>query len=496
MLEALFYGTFISEDKLTIKRALYLLVIWLGLPLVVVHLVLNTFVGGMFQLMLTGYSDVAKVTYRQPYYTWTGDIGLRDLNIAPLQAGSDFSPLTANDVLIDMPSWGVLMQVAGALNSADTGSEEHVDESMAFIDKIDHVGIHFRGLKAEFDDGLPDALSYFGLSSAAPFEAEGCVGDVYWSGSEVGSMGIADNGVDLNFTLSTNAKDGLVVLKGTLDAPSASKVDFEQHYKSGRLSEFIDSDEKQRIPSYQLIEVRDAGFIKARNAFCAKRDGVSPDEFVERHIQSIQRLLLMQGFHAGVSLETIYRAYLNNGYLKIEAKPNGNIRMQDYGHYAPADQFKLYNASVSTSGINPSVLQMEVVPAKTIPYNFEGSTWDWVAEEIANPEAGLGNQSGARRASLSGRGSLFDPAAPAPPVADAAKPVEEVAVVDEKAIAFSDAGKHIGARVVVITIHGDKRRGEIETASGKDIGLRVYVGQGYAIQHIERNYIRSIEKVY
>lgn len=494
MLEAIFYGTFISEDKLTIKRALYLFFMWLGLPLVVVHMMLNTFVGGLFQIMLMGYSDVAKVTYRQPYYTWTGDIGLHDLNIAPLEDSSDFSPMTAKDVRVDMPSWGVLMQVAGALDSEDTGSEEHVDKSMAFIDKIDHVGIHFQGLKTEFDDGLPDALSYFGLSSAAPFEAEGCVGDVYWSGSELAEMGIADKGVDLNFSLSTRADDGLIVLKGVMDAPSASRVDFEQHYKAARLSDFIDAEEDQRIASYQLIEVHDAGFIKARNNFCAKRDGVSPEEFVERHIQSIQRLLLMQGFRAGVSLETIYRAYLKNGYLKVEAKPNGNIRMQDYGHYAPADQFKLYNASVSSNGIKPSALQMEVLPAKSIPYSFQGSTWDWVAEETANPEAGLNDKSGARRASLSGRGSLFDPAAPVQ-VVEAPTPDEAATKIDEKTIAFSDAGQHIGDHVVVITIYGDKRRGDIETANGKQIGLRVYVGGGYAIQHIERNYIRSIERL-
>ncbi|MGH8105396.1 MAG: hypothetical protein ACREO2_03705, partial [Arenimonas sp.] len=470
------------------------LVMWLGLPLFAMHLMLNTFVGGLFQIMLSGYySDAATVTFREPYYTWTGDIGLRDLSVAPLE-GSDLAPLTVKDVRIDMPSWGVLMQVAGALDSEEAGSDEHVDQSMAFIDKIDHVGIHFQGLKTEFDDGLPDALSYFGLSSAAPFEAEGCAKNVYWDAGDVSNMGIADNGVDLNFSLSTRTDDGLVVLKGAMNAPSASKVDFEQHYKVARLSSFMDSEGKQHIPSYQLIEVHDAGFIKARNAFCAKRDGVTPEEFVERHIQSIQRLLLMQGFHADVSLEGIYRAYLKNGYLKVEAKPNGSIRMEDYKDYAPADQFKLFNATIASNGAKPAPLQMEVLPAKAIPYSFQGSTWDWVAEETANPEAGLDNQSGTRRVSLSGRGSLFDPAAPAS-VVQAAVTEAEIAVVDEKTIAFSDAGKHIGDRVVVITVYGDKRRGDIETANGKDIGLRVYVGQGYAIQHIERSYIRSIEKV-
>jgi hypothetical protein len=293
MLTSIFYGTFIDEKKLTPVRLAYLALMWLGLPILFLHLFMNAFVGFLFQMALMGYQDVAEASYREPYYTWTGDIGIHELRITPLEGENGFSPLTAKDVRIDMPSWGVLMQVAGALNSDEVGSEEYESRSLTFIDKIDHVGIHFQGLKTEFDDGLPEVLGYFGLSSAAPFEAEGCVSDGYWDGDEVEKMGIADEGVDLNFTLGTLAETGTVTLKGTLKAPAASEVNFEQHYKATRLSSFIEADEKDRIYVYQNIEVRDAGFNKARNAFCAKRDGVSPEEFVERHIQSIHCLLRM-----------------------------------------------------------------------------------------------------------------------------------------------------------------------------------------------------------
>lgn len=492
MLEAIFYGTFIHEKKLTGKRALYLGVVWIVIPLFIVHALINTFVGALFQLALTGYADVAKISYRQPYYTWTGDLGIRELSITPLEDASDFSPLTAKNLRIDMPSWGVLMQVAGALDTGDSGDPESEASSMEFINKIDHVGIHLEGLKTEFDDGLPDVLSYFGLSSASPFESEGCIADVYWSGSEVAKMGIADNGVDLNFTLSTLKTSGQITLKGTLKAPAAAQVNFEQHYKATKLSDFIESEEKDRIHTYQRIEVRDAGFTKARNSFCAKRDGITEAEFVERHLQAIQRLLLMQGFHAGASVEATYRAYLKNGYLKIEAKPSANVRPEDYRQYAAADQFKLYNAEISSSGITPVALQMDVLPAKPIPYDFVGSTWDWVAVEIANPEAGLDNKSGAKKASLSGRGSLFDPATPAAIVQPAV--LDEVLEVEDNTIAFGEAARHIGDRVIVTTIHGDKRYGDIESAKGNALGLRVYVAGGYAIQHIERGLIRTIEK--
>src|SRR5207344_2419115 len=124
---------------------------------------------------------------------------------------------------------------------------------------------------------------------------------------------------------------------------------------------------------------------KARDAYCAKRDGVSPREFSERHVRAIQRGLEVFGMHAGADIERVYRGYLANGSLLIEAKPYGTVRRADYGQYAAADLQRMYNAKISSDGIAPVPLVLETVPARPVPAGFKGGAWDLIALEDAAP---------------------------------------------------------------------------------------------------------------
>lgn len=42
-------------------------------------------------------------------------------------------------------------------------------------------------------------------------------------------------------------------------------------------------------------QVQDQGFVKEGNAYCAKRDGTTEADFVLRHVQSVKRLLAIEG---------------------------------------------------------------------------------------------------------------------------------------------------------------------------------------------------------
>lgn len=486
MLAKIFYGTFLDEERLTAARGAYLLALWVLVPLWVVCGLIKMLVGSIFMMGLAPYTQVADVSYHQPFFTWTGDIGVNDLRIDPNEDAGDLQPLRARRITVDMPSWGVLMQIAGAFDSNDRSEQEQASATLPFIDKIDHVGVRLEGLQAEFDDGLPEALQDVGLASAAPFEAEGCVGDGYWVGDELTGMGLPYDGVDLQVGLSTDAANGTVSVQGSLASPHASRVEFVQRYKASSLASFLDSEDDAQIVSYERIAVQDAGFVKARNAFCAKRDGVSEGEFVERHIAAIRRRLQAMGLQAGPAIEQAYRSYLAKGTLVVEAHPSASIRQADYHHYAVADQQRLYNATLSVAGLAPVPLRLAETPARPIPENFDGSTWDLVAQEAAHPELVMAGP--ARAVSLSGRASLF--AAPAPV---AAAPTVAAAVADDAPLTYDDLAEHVGDRMLVTTIYGDKRIGRIESFSKRDIGLRVYVAAGYAIQHIERSQIRSIE---
>jgi hypothetical protein len=59
-------------------------------------------------------------------------------------------------------------------------------------------------------------------------------------------------------------------------------------------------------------------------------------------------------------------------------------------------------------------------------------------------------------------------------------------------IAFDQLNHHIGDRVEVTTIYGNRREGRVEGVSGQTLRLKSSAGLGYAVTNFERNKIRSI----
>lgn len=558
MLENVFYGAWLGRDRLSLARIAYLLLIWLLIPMWLVVRFYTMLLGLLFTAGLGMVTEGAGVDvgFRKPFFTWTGDIGLHDLRIQSDGEQPIRQSIQVRRLLIDMPNWGVMEQALGAFDRSNVSDEQAEKNSLAFIDKIDHVGLSIEGMQADVGRGLPNLLQNFGLASAAPFEAEGCERDGAWIGAELDAMGIQAQGVDLHFTLSTDRTAGEVRVLGSLASPQSSRVDFAQHFKARSFSAFLQKKAGDRISTYERIEVTDAGFIDARDSFCAKRDGITRDQFTERHVAAIQRRLQAKGLHAGAEVERVYRDYLAKGVLLIEAHPTANVRRADYRHYSVADQQRMFNGKISAGGGPPVPLVLEAKRSKSIPLGFTGSTWELMVKEGSNPtlisvaeapagvpEHGAGTAASVlstpRAVPVSMTTAISTPvprltaataAPPATAVMAAAVPAAPVpataparaarvppttaptptpapppakprwasslptAVVRHQitTLNYEDVASHIGERVLITTIYGEKREGKVEDYSPQQIGLRVSVGVGYAIQHLERNQIRSI----
>ena len=542
MLESIFYGTFLGRDRLTLARIGYLLLIWIVIPLFLLVRLITMLLGMIFSAGLTAFFEESDVSFSSPFLTWTGDIGLHDLRIQPKGEGAARA-LLARRVLIDLPNLGALETFAAYDNSGDA-SEEVTAADIAFLDKIDKVGLSIDGLEADVQDELPNILRNFGLASAAPFEAEGCQRNDHWSGAELTGMGIQKQGVDLGFTFDTDENTKEVRLQGQLDSPRSSRVAFTQHFRARNLSTFLLGTEKDRISTYERIEVTDAGFTAARDAFCAKRDGVSPEVFTERHIAAIQRRLQARGMRAGTDVERAYRAYRTNGSLLIEARPTPNVRRSDYHLYAFDDQQRMYNGMISSDTLKPVPLAMDATRTKPIPANFEGSSWDLVALEATSPtpltlSATTAAKPAAAAVPTDPRIATAAPSsvaaiaaaaprvavAPAPParapVAPAPVPVAVPAVAkasttpapsaapaprkwasslptatkrhEIKTLTYDELAQHIGERMLITTNpFGDVRDVIIESYSRQELLVRARVVGGYATQHIPRDKVRSV----
>ena len=514
MFENIFYGTGFGRHRLSPARAAYLLLVWVIVPMWLVTrfytMVLGLAFMGAFQGV--GQQTGMDISFRKPFFTWTGDIGLNDFRIEPSERGNGpVQAISVRRVLVDMPNWGVMQEVFAALDEGED-RENRMSGLLAAVNQLDHMGFELQGVQADFLGGVPRVLRGFGLASGAPFETEGCQRDTRWLGSELSDMGIdSSQGVDLRVVLSNDAKLGEVHVEGSVDSPHSSRIDFEQHFRAANMSGFLNETPRQRIAIYERIAVRDAGFVAARNAFCAKRDGVDRATFTERHIAAIRRRLEAMGLRAGPELERAYMAYLREGSFRIEAHPSANVPRSDYHNYAPADQQLMYNGVVSGGALAAVPLRLESVPVRPVPAGFQGNSWDLVAYESEHPEAFNAPAVAALPANFDDEPEEAPPAAPSaaivsPVAATAAARLTSdgralasslpQAASDERfqpqSLEYQDLAAHVGEHIAVTTSFGDRREGRLESVGKSSIELRVYVAAGYAIQHIDRAQIRGI----
>lgn len=59
-------------------------------------------------------------------------------------------------------------------------------------------------------------------------------------------------------------------------------------------------------------------------------------------------------------------------------------------------------------------------------------------------------------------------------------------------IAFEQLNHHLGDRVEVTTVYGNRHEGRVESVNGQTLRLRTSAGLGYAVTNYERGNIRSI----
>jgi hypothetical protein len=538
MIEKIFYGTGFGRDRMSAARAAYLFLVWVLVPGWLVMRFYALLVGLVFTgsfAMLSQRMD-ADISFDKPFFTWTGDIGFEHLRVRPRDAGTGIPmSLDIRRVRFDMPNLGVMQSI---LTSAGAGNGSKEEAGMlAVVNKMDHVGIQLDGMKFDGFDKLPGILGYVGAATGAPLEAEGCVGDARWANSELPKLGISNEGIDLQLTLASAPEQREVHVTGSLVSPHSSRAEFAQHFRAATMAAFLDAPLGSRIATYERVAVDDEGFLAARDRFCAKRDQVDPEGFRERHIAAALRLFEAHGMRPTAEVERVYRQYLDQGRLVLEARPNGNIRREDYRHYSIEDQARMFNGTLAAKG-KPVPVRFEEVAARPLPEHFQGSTWDLVAREQHATEAGDESIAAAPMAPVAAAPVKPAPvpaptvaAAPAPapvPVPTASARVNPVTPAATQApawalpqgsvrttadgrplasslpakgnaartgpvtLSFADLSQHVGESVAITTIYGDHHFGRIEGVSGSVLRLRQSAGLGYAITNFDSSKIRLI----
>ncbi len=349
-------------------------------------------------------------SFASVWFEWDGDVVAKQLVLRPNDLGAA-AETRFERVHLATPGWGWFLR-----NSLDRSlANARLDQIRLVLSEGSSV--------AGLDPLLVD-LGPIGAVTASPFEAEGCAKNTVWTREELTEMGLAPGAttLDLNYRLegdvfaSSIALETLGISRTQLDrssritAPVASLL-------AGQPASNIESERWQ---------VRDHGFVLARNRFCAERDNIDTRRFVERHLAAVDRRLETLGLAADVNARALYRRFARGGgdlaFGGDYTPPLTREQLMDARDDGRA--LLRLNAMLERDGRGVPVLWQEVAP-RPLPAVDQGvATYAAMQTELENavrggdepvpPAAALPEQTPVTAAA---EPEKIDAPAPSPPVA-------------------------------------------------------------------------------
>jgi len=460
-------------------------------------------------------------SFDSSFVEWDGDIGATKVRLWPKFGDPDTDAITADRLVIDTPGWGWLLKAAftgagqnenllSAAKRTATKWQSDTDSTLenspiAKVPAFPRVHATFENLAyPEWAHQIMADSDVIGLNSGGVFEAEGCDQDIYWAEDELsGAIGLANRGINLDFDISLQGAETMLMAV-RLDAPGRSSWHYESTYKVAHASNVLAIDWEGMALKSERWTIKDDGFVAARNEYCARRDGLTADAFVERHLQYIQRKLLSFGMLAEPTVLVTYRDFASKGgnTLVWEANPIEATSAAALDGFSAADQLWMLNS------------HLRVNDAKGVPLKLQFvSAVDYPEESIGTPE-----QIAAIVASVSA--TLVDtaPADHAPGASDVAtlvpNPQIETMVVDgatavigvdgeiptaekplHEDIEFADLQYMIGERVIIKTTMSSTREGTLTAFNRAGVRLQLINRPGMELE-IPKDTVASVQAVW
>lgn len=444
----------------------------------------------------TAYSVLAPLAYsgetklRNAGYGFDGTLHVYDIAYAP-EDGS--APVRVGQVDVETPGfWWVVQQVLP--DSKPSRSERLLNEFAGSGDSwyypaTPRLVLHLRDLDwGDYGLGwLVPALNWVGPYTGALFEAEGCPEDSWWTRGDLSDRIGMDPGGDLRIIYEVT---GETSLRRTLEFgdPGLSELTIRSDYElPGPAEHFLDQlGEEWRTTAVEWT-VQDHGFVAKRNQFCADAAKVDVATLIERHLQSVQRLLAVNGIRAAPEVMATYARYARGGETLVWRTnlPNGRA-FEDYADLS-VDAAISGLAPTLTVGDAAVAYVIAEIPERPFPENLIASTWEVIEHENASPAA----PAAAANATIAPAAVAASFAA-APTPASASAPAVRSAAEQLK---YDDLLGAVGSQVE-LTLEGDRRlRGLIESATARQIELRIRMAGGYARMAIQRHRVVGARRI-
>ena len=417
-----------------IGGALFWVFTRLVLPLALVYAVLWWRTGVVIDRQLDALRPYMDIRRGSTVLGLNGDVGIRDLVLQP-QPGSPMPAIrvTADRAVVRTP--GILW----VLRAATIGVPDEIPSRFGF--SLTGAGV----------DGSTEALdaAMVGGHVMFPFDLAGC--EPGMSLDVANALGLREASSNFAFTMEYGGADHLR-LRIEAETPEQALLAGDISLSLGPGSEPSLRLATAGFESLNLV-IEDKGFGARRNAHCAKKLGLAPETFVERHLEAVRGLFAADGLVPGAAMDQAYAGFVRDGgRLTIQARP-----------LRPGPLMQLQGVGLEDLGLfmDASVKHNDNF---TAPLSFLPADQFAVATPADTPAAA---------------------AAPAAPAADAAAvpatgdAARASAGLEPGAeIPYEDLPRHIGAEVEVSTNIGTVRRGVLTGASSISIILRLAPAEG------------------
>ncbi len=354
------------------------------------------------------------------------------------------------------------------------------------LDRIDNA--------SGFPFGLGE-LSIGGISMS-PAEAEGC-GDVWAFGeTQIREMGLTPTPTRVSQRATVDGNNFTLVQ--TFESPGLATMRITRKGVGENLGEDLFSGyglPGQITWKEHSWEVDDKGFVRARNAYCAAKLGVSEAQFLGYHIAAVERTLLATGLSPSAEMRELYIDYAaHGGTFSVSGTYNGSdVREAEFYDMDWKQQFANYTGIIKRDNAEGVFAFVPVTAREFSEADENLTTYQILQKEgyaiapIVDDEvtAGLAAQT-----SDSLETSVVTAAAdPNMTSRVVLVPLEENEVLTR----FSQLGGYVGRRVRVERRMRDPLVGSVIAMTANGARMRIYKGSGYVDMEVpSSDFVRAI----
>ena len=350
--------------------------------------------------------------------------------------------------------------------------------------QLDEWNIAFEGFttRAGFDPSL-GTLGPIGAMSASPFESEGCSRHAFFVREELGTMGL--DAAPTQFELTLREANSRVETRIVLNTPGASRLQYDRVETLAAPTSLLQMRKAATSTVSERWDVSDQGFVRARNAFCARQDSIDEPTFVSRHVMSVQRLLETRGLQADAQTIAAYRDFATNGgqlafggtYAtglhsseRAQARRNGSAWLRMAARLEHGSQ----QGDVQFSGTTPRPLAIA-----------DGATFAAMTKENGGTLPSVGNVSTPKSA-IPPSPVASDATAHAQPQYASSLPTATPAMAPGGRLDWDDLPAMQGHTLQVFTMHNEPRTAMLISVDANEAHVRARMPGGHADYRISR----------